>query len=211
MVQNSPIEQDGAQSPARADLPADVAAVPAAPDKAQKAVSGRRKLLTRGLAGGSIVLFASTHRALAGGSCDLHTYSGYQSLTNAAKKGKKVGKIASGGGKAYCGGLTPGYYKTHTTWPSPYVASGSHATKFNAVFSPSPFSSSTTMLTVLGMGGGGTTAAAREFIAALLNAAGGGGVTDYPYTTTQIKTIWTENYSNLSAYLTYFNTYLDTA
>lgn len=188
---------------------------PEAAGQAPRSAAGpRRRFLQQGLAGGSLLLLASTRHAVAkGGSCGLLTKSGHQSaLANAH---------TSAGGKKFCPGLSPGFYappgsptRNLSAWPPPptFIPTGANATTFLSKFGVTPgsgFHSNATFYTILTHT---PDTPERQFCAAYLNAAGGGGVSSYPYTTSQIKTIYQTNKNNasvLSAYVSYFSGYLD--
>ena len=76
-------------------------------------------------------------------------------------------------------GCTPGYWKNHSSWPSPYTQS----TQFSSVFA-NAFPGKT-FQQVLSAGGGGITALGRQTVSALLNA-GGIGQPNFPLTQAQI-------------------------
>jgi len=92
------------------------------------------------------------------------------------------------GPEQVCSGRSPGYWKQphhFGQWPKLYVPGPGHSeaappgpgepvpTRFNAVFSPSPFEKWMTLLDVLEAGGGPPLDVARHIVAALLNAASG--------------------------------------
>jgi hypothetical protein len=171
--------------------------------------SPRRRFLQHGLAGGSVALLASTHRALAGGSCGLSSMSGYQSaMANPA---------TSAGAAHFCPGRSPGYWAPpgntanhFSEWPSGYVPTGPQATTFISVFGTAPgygFPNNATLCTVVSTP---PDTPARQFVGALLDAAS--NMPNYPYTVSQIVQIWqTTSSAEKDAYNTYFSTYLNVA
>ena len=76
-------------------------------------------------------------------------------------------------------GCTPGYWKNHSRWPSPYVQS----TLFSSVFSDAFPGKS--LQQVLSLGGGGLNALGRHTVSALLNA-GAIGTPNYGLTQAQV-------------------------
>ncbi len=108
-----------------------------------------------------------------GGGCK--TPSAYGSI-NASRPDKKY----------TCQGRTPGYWKNHDGWPSPYNKN----TKFKDVFDPSSPFENKTLLEVLETGGGGDYELGRHIVAALLNAAE--GWTSGVLSVNQVKNIWHE-------------------
>ena len=76
-------------------------------------------------------------------------------------------------------GCTPGYWKNHSRWPSPYVQS----TLFSSVFA-NAFPNKT-LQQVLSLGGGGLNALGRHTVSALLNAGAIGGP-NFPLTQAQV-------------------------
>jgi hypothetical protein len=138
---------------------------------------GRRHLL-RGAAGaGPVMLTLVSRPVIAGEAC--RTASAFGSI-NASRPG----------GTVYCSGRTPGYWKSHTPWPSPYKASGSHATQFDAVFGSVGGYPGMSLLAALNLGAGGKDALARHIVAALLNAAQGWTPASI-LSATLVKAIWT--------------------
>jgi hypothetical protein len=138
---------------------------------------GRRHLL-RGAAGaGPVMLTLVSRPVIAGEAC--RTASAFGSI-NASRPG----------GTVYCSGRTPGYWKSHTPWPSPYKASGSHATQFDAVFGSVGGYPGMSLLAALNLGAGGKDALARHIVAALLNAAQGWTPATI-LSATLVKAIWT--------------------
>ena len=141
---------------------------------------GRRHLLRGAVGSVPVVLTLVSRPVIAGGSsAACRTASAFGSI-NASRPG----------GTVYCSGRTPGYWKTHTNWPSPYKASGSQASQFNAVFGSAGGYPGMSLLAVLGLMSGGKDALARHIVAALLNAAQ--GLTPATIlSTTLVKAIWT--------------------
>ena len=97
-----------------------------------------------------------------------------------------------------CGGLSPGYWKNHSPWPSPYVSGTQNGngngstfaggTKFHDVFAKGRYNYGTkSMLEVLWTDPGSF---AFHTIAALLNAAS--GLYGTALTTTQVIQIWNQ-------------------
>jgi hypothetical protein len=186
---------------------------PEAQGQASKgAAAPRRRFLQQGLAGGSILLLASTRHAVAkgskGGSCGMLTKSGHQSAVANAH--------TSAGGKKFCPGKATTTWKKGTGWPTGCYPSNSGRNKattftdcYGTGFPPTNagYKSTDTLLTCLG---GATTNAACQFAGAFLNA--NGGASTYPYTAEQIIGIWQTNYHNtatLNAYASYFGSYLN--
>ena len=110
----------------------------------------------------------------------------------------------------YCSGRTPGYWKQSQhfgSWVPPYYPitkswpNKQEATKFNDVFSPSPYPPDTTLLQVLELMGGPPNDVARHIVAALLNAAAGWTPV---LTIAAIKGIWTEYMNTGGGTIGYF-------
>ncbi len=76
-------------------------------------------------------------------------------------------------------GCTPGYWKNHSRWPSPYVQS----TPFSSVFANA--FPGMTLQQVLSQGGGGLSALGRQTVSALLNAGSIGGP-NFPLSQAQV-------------------------
>src|SRR5665213_826245 len=119
---------------------------------------GRRHLLRGAVGSVPVVLTLVSRPVIAGGSAACKTASAFGSI-NASRPG----------GTVYCSGRTPGYWKTHTNWPSPYKASGTQASQFDAIFGSAGGYPGMSLLAVLNLGGGGKDALARHIVAALLN------------------------------------------
>lgn len=194
----------------------------APPPQPEGAQSPRRRFLKRGLAGGSVLLATSTHRAFAGGSCGLYSFSGHQSVLKGSKSGKSKTKTKTGGGGSatqakFCPGLSPGYWAPpgHTTrnlsaWGKTGCApTGSGATTFQSVFHTYPgygFSNNATLFKVVS-----TTpdTPARQFVAAYLDAAadpGAGTANHFPYTVAEVVNLWQTG--DRTALAAYFSGYL---
>jgi hypothetical protein len=150
---------------------------------------GRRHLL-RGAAGAAPVMLSLTSRPVIAGMC----------TTTSAAASMHMSGSTSG---TSCFGRTPGYWKNHSSWPSPYKSessknpgntspayssSGSEAqsgtqsgtqtetktgTLFDSVFGTRGGYPGKTLLDVLNLGGGHKDELARHIVAALLNAASG--------------------------------------
>lgn len=81
---------------------------PSSPD-IELADESRRRFTKAGLAGSGVILTLASKQVIAGAStCE--SPSGFSSINTSAP-----GKT-----NYYCSGLTPGYWGTHTTWPSGY-------------------------------------------------------------------------------------------
>lgn len=146
---------------------------------------GRRHLL-RGAAGVAPVVLSLTSRPVIAGMC----------TTTSAAASMHVSGSPTG---SQCFGRTPGYWKNHSSWPSPYKSessknagktfgdyspSGSETqtqsqadaqsgTLFDSVFGTQGGYPDKTLLDVLELGGGHKNELARHIVAALLNAASG--------------------------------------
>jgi hypothetical protein len=81
---------------------------------------------------------------------------------------------------AGAGGLTPGYWKNHTSAWNGYTTSQT----FDSVFNVTAFPSSLTLLQTLQQGGGGVNALGRQAVAALLNSTTPS--LNYPISTAQV-------------------------
>ena len=144
----------------------------------------RRRLLRGGLGAAPILMTLASRSVLADNSC--RTMSGFLSAPTSRH-----------GTQYTCLGRTPGYWKQpqfFDEWPKPYYpvptrvgSTTKPATTFNSVFSPSPYSSSTTFLQVLETGGGPPDSVARHVVAELLNIQKGWVTV---VTVNQLKTIW---------------------
>jgi hypothetical protein len=130
----------------------------------------RRRLLRAGISAAPVAMTVASRPVLADGTASCKSPSGFASI-NAS---------APGGGT--CAGVTPGYWKTHTSptdhpyaWPGGYVPTGTNATPFcSAPLSGTKFLCATavsgkTLLDVLGNGGGPPFDVARHIVSALLN------------------------------------------
>jgi hypothetical protein len=137
----------------------------------------RRRLLQGGLAATPLLTLVS-RPVLGAARCV--SASGFHSMPASRHGPEQV-----------CSGRSPDYWKQplhFAEWPPPYVPgtgqdengaikpaalAESSPTRFNAVFSPSPFEEWMTLLDVLEAGGGPPLDVARHIVAALLNAASG--------------------------------------
>jgi hypothetical protein len=153
-------------------------------DLADHARASARRRFIRGAAAASPVLLTLVSRPVLGTS-RLCSASGFMS-----------GNLSQPQGSESCGGLSPGFWKTHTPWPAPYVSgtqSGngstfSGGTKFHDVFAKGKYNFGTSsMLKVLWTEPGSF---AFHTIAALLNAAS--GINGYGLTTAQVIQIWNQ-------------------
>lgn len=194
------------------DLSGDRLAPPIVAHTQNETASGRRRFLTTGLVGGSVILLTTTKAVptLASGGCVQAghcTFSGMMSGNSSAHP-------QSNG----CGGFSPGYYKTPSHWPSAYTPGSctgkskssvcTGGTTFFSVFGTAPDggTSSDTMLQVL------TTeenSHAFHFVAALLNSVNTqlpSGIT-YPYQSSDIIKYW--NSTNRGGFATFLNQNLE--
>jgi hypothetical protein len=186
----------------------------ATPPQPEAAPSPRRRFLKRGLAGGSVLLAASTHRAFAGGSCGLYSYSGHTSALKSAKK-KSTGGSASQA--KFCPGLSPGYWappgkttRNLSAWSTTgFIPTGSNATTFESVFTTPPgygFSNNATLFKVVSTV---PDTPARQFVAAVLDAASdpnAGTADHFPYTVADVVNLWLTG--DKTALAAYFSGYL---
>ncbi len=151
---------------------------------AEHARAEARRRFIKGTAAASPVLLSLVSRPVMG-AARICSASGFMS-GNVSQPQTAVG----------CGGLSPGYYKNHSPWPSPYVSGTqtgngnssafSGGTKFHAVFIAGKYNYGTkSMLEVLWTEPGSF---AFHIIAALLNAAS--GINGYALTTFQVIQIW---------------------
>ena len=101
-------------------------------------------------------------------------------------------------------GCSPGYWKNHTNWPTPYTKSE----LFSAVFS-NAFPGKT-LQQVLSTGGGGLTALGRQTVSALLNAKSLGAA-DFGLTTASVISQFNAAYAsgNYAPLQTYFESLTD--
>jgi hypothetical protein len=145
----------------------------------------RRRLLRGGLAGAPVLLSLSSRSVMA---CHSTTPSAFGSIS--ASRPDVLVALS---------GQPPSYWcdsNCYSQWPSPYFpttrsGSGGHtATKFNSIFSNSPFSSTTTLLDVLKKTGSSTNLVASCIVAALLN--GASGRTSAVLNVSQVKSMWNE-------------------
>lgn len=146
--------------PTNADLPSETQV---GPDRS------RRRLLQGGLAAGPLLTLLSRPVLGNGHPGQCFAPSGFVSLPTSQHGQPNI-----------CSGRTPGYWKQSqhfNSWLAPYFpttvsgAGGHQATRFNAVFSPSPYAPATTLLQVLELNGGPPNDVGRHIVAALLNAA----------------------------------------
>lgn len=142
----------------------------------------RRRLLKLDIGSVAVVTTLASRSAFGwgqhdggGAQCGCKTPSAYGSI-NASRPDKKY----------TCLGRTPGYWKNHDDWPSPYQKN----TKFKDVFDPPDPFADKTLLEVLETGGGGDYKLGRHIVAALLNAAE--GWTSGVLSVNQVKNIWHE-------------------
>ncbi|MBI2380600.1 MAG: hypothetical protein HYV16_07585 [Gammaproteobacteria bacterium] len=85
-----------------------------------------------------------------------------------------------------CGGLSPGYWKTHTNWPTPYLSGVTTGTKFHDVFNKGKYNyNGKTMMWVLQNKPGSF---AFHTIACLLNSAS--NFPDYALKGAEVIAIW---------------------
>lgn len=145
----------------------------------------RRRLLRGGLAGAPVLLSLSSRSVMA---CHSTTPSAFGSIS--ASRPDVLVSLS---------GQPPSFWcntNNYGQWPAPYYpkttyGSGGHtATKFNSIFSNSPFASSTTLLEALKMTGGGNALVASCVVAALLN--GATGRTSAVLNVSQAKNMWKE-------------------
>ena len=125
---------------------------------------GRRRLLRGGLGAVPVVLTIASPSVMATGGGSVCTPASSFASINTSRPDRTFG----------CSGRTPGYWKQsqhHANWPTPFVATGNDATKFNDVFGSAYGYPGKTLLDVLGLQGGDRNAVARHIVAALLNAA----------------------------------------
>ena len=145
----------------------------------------RRRLLRGGLAGAPVLLSLSSRSVMA---CHSTTPSAFGSIS--ASRPDLLVSLSGQPPSFWCNSTNYGqwlapYYPTTT-----YGTGGHSATKFNAVFSNSPFASSTTLLDALKMTGGGNALVASCVVAALLNSCS--GRTSAVLNVSQVKSMWTE-------------------
>jgi hypothetical protein len=192
------------------DLSGDRLAPPIVAHTQNEMPSGRRRFLTTGLVGGSVILLTTTKAVptLASGGCVQAghcTFSGMMSGNSSAHP-------QSNG----CGGFSPGYYKMPSHWPSAYTPGSckgkpevcTGGTTFFSVFGTAPDkgTSSDTMLQVLVTE---EPSLAFHYVAALLNSVNNNlpsGIT-YPYQSSDIVKFW--HSSNRSAFSTFLNQNLE--
>jgi hypothetical protein len=145
----------------------------------------RRRLLRGGLAGAPVLLSLSSRSVMA---CHSTTPSAFGSIS--ASRPDVLVSLS---------GQPPSFWSNsanYSQWPAPYYpkttyGTGGHTiTKFNSIFSNSPFASTTTLLDALKMTGGGNALVASCVVAALLN--GATGRTSAVLTAAQVKNMWTE-------------------
>ncbi len=112
---------------------------------------------------------------------------------NCTISGHASGNVSTHGPDGNCQiGLSPGYWKNHTTWPAPF-ATGKLFKDAGGVSNGLLDISSTTgktMLQVLNLQGGSMTALARHVVGALLNAQQ--FAPNFPLSVAQVKAIWNE-------------------
>ena len=172
----------------------------------------RRRFLTKGLVGGSAALLAGAHPALArhvvtlNGTTSLRQVCTYSGLISAGPGGARSGVVLNA-----CNGLSPGYYKTASHWPSacgfnPGTCTGSGSntvctggTTFVSQFTTAPDGGviGDTMMQVLQTE---SNSAAFHYVAALLNTCNPAlqgpnpsGGANYPFTAAQIIDYWKNN------------------
>ena len=124
----------------------------------------RRRLLRGGLGAVPVVLTVSSPSVMATGGGSVCTPASSFASINTSRPDRTFG----------CSGRTPGYWKQpqhYSNWPTPFVAKGDDATKFNDVFGSAYGYPGKTLLDVLELQGGDRNAVARHIVAALLNAA----------------------------------------
>ena len=102
------------------------------------------------------------------------------------------------GATILCSGRAPGFWAdplNFSAWAAPYypdpAPAGQSPTLFNAVFSVSPYASTTTLLQVLALPAGGADDVARYSVAALLNAQAG-WTSPLPLPVPAVVGIWSE-------------------
>lgn len=155
-------------------------------DLAEHARASARRRFIRGAAAASPVLLSLVSRPVLG-TTRFCSASGFMS-----------GNLSQPQTSQGCGGFSPGYWKNHSPWPSPYVCgtqngngNGSTFTggiKFHDVFVKGKYNFGTSsMLKVLWTEPGSF---AFHTIAALLNAAS--GINGYTLTTAQVIQIWNQ-------------------
>lgn len=155
-------------------------------ERAEHARASARRRFIRGAAAASPVLLSLVSRPVLG-TTRFCSASGFMS-----------GNLSQPQTSQGCGGFSPGYWKNHSPWPTPYVSgtqngSGggstfSGGTKFHDVFAKGKYNFGTSsMLKVLWTEPGSF---AFHTIAALLNAAS--GINGYTLTTAQVIQIWNQ-------------------
>jgi hypothetical protein len=145
---------------------------------------GRRRLLQGGLGAAPLLMTLASRPVLGATQC--YTCSAYGSMPS------------SGATTAYCSGRTPEYWgsaQNFGQWPPLYYPVNTtgpgtvQATRFNQVFSPSPYPVPTTCLEVLQMGNGPPNGVCRHLVAAVFNVQKG----FVPVLSLQVlQTIWFE-------------------
>ena len=180
---------DPTELPKNVDLPRDPR-----PDR------NRRRLLQGGLGAAPLLTLVSRPvLGRGGGAGNCHAPSAFVSMPTS-----EPGKTE------FCSGRTPGYWKQtqhFRSWVPPYYPTtmtglgGHEATRFNSVFTPSPYPPATTLLEVLDMGGGPPNDVGRHIVAALLNAARGWTPV---LTVPAVQGIWREYMSRGGAGAGYF-------
>jgi len=157
--------------------------------------SPRRRFLTQGLAGGSVALLATTHRALAGSCTTARTYSGYTSFVTSKKKSKKKTTSANPGN--YHCGYSPSYWSGTSSWPSGCKPTDKFTSHFGSSFYPSGGGLNKNSTTKECCQSGTTNAA--YFTAAYCSALHD---PDFPESITTIKNMWNStSQSGFAVYL----------
>lgn len=170
-------------------------------DQEQKIPKGaadesRRRFTKAGLAGSGIILTLASKQVIAGGGAAVcESPSGFSSINTSAP-----GKT-----QYYCGGLTPGYWKTKNTWPchsagtcsydcgtSTCTSYKSDGTKFHSVFAVGAYcnlGSETMMNTMWKEGNSDKYKIAAHFCATELNICAG-KIPSQILTKSTMLTIW---------------------
>lgn len=148
-----------------------VTGTPDAAPEADKVQTNTRRNLLLGALATPVLMAVASKPVLAGQLC--------------APSGFASGNTSAVDNPSACNGLSPGYWKTHSNWPSPYQPNQ----KFHSVFAGNYFGTKT-MLQVLGTGGGGLQMLGRHCVGSILNAAQ--APLGYVMTEAEVKAIWAQ-------------------